>query len=322
MQRIAITGASGLIGGALAQALLARGDEVVAFSRTPQHQHTPATPLTSVQIMSEFKEGTHRTAPRLTWARWNPQDVAATAQALAGCDAVVNLVGASIAGTRWSAAYKQQLITSRVAATQQLLAAIGSMPQPPQTFISSSGAGYYGIGAPAADETSPAGHDFLAQLCVDWEAATRAAHAIQMRVAIVRTGVVLDDTQGALPLMALPFRFFVGGPVMPGTQGVSWIHRDDMVRLLLWLIDTPDAQGAYNACAPQAVSNTALSGAIAKRLGRPNWMPVPQFALRLLFGEMADALLIGGQYVTSSRLASAGFTFSYPTIAEALAHLW
>jgi uncharacterized protein (TIGR01777 family) len=139
-----------------------------------------------------------------------------------------------------------------------------------------------------------------------------------MRTAVVRTGVVLDDHDGALPLMALPFRLFAGGPVLPGTQGISWIHRDDMVRLLLWLIDTPSAQG----CAPNPVSNAALGSAIAQRLARPNWLPVPQFALQLLFGEMADALLIGGQYVTSSRLASAGFTFQYPHITEALATLW
>lgn len=302
MQRIAVTGASGLIGSALVRALMARGDDVVAFSRNPAHHQQTASPI--------------------TWVRWDPRDMDATRRALHGCTTIVNLVGASIAGKRWSSAYKQQLVSSRVDATQQLLSAVGSMSQPPHTFISSSGAGYYGIGATSATETSPAGRDFLAQLCVNWEAAAHTANTLQMRTALVRTGVVLDDTQGALPLMALPFRLFAGGPVMPGTQGVSWIHRDDMVRLLVWLIDTPTAQGAYNACAPHPVSNATLSAAIAHRIGRPNWVPVPQFALRLLFGEMADALLIGGQFVTSTRLMQEGFNFTHPTITEALAHLW
>ena len=323
MQRIAVTGASGLIGRALVQALFARGDEVVAFSRTPERHHETELPMSSVQMMYEYKMRVEeQTIPRITWERWDPQNSDSLRRALSGCDTVVNLVGASIAGKRWSEAYKQQLMTSRVNATQQLLAAIASMPQPPQTFISSSGAGYYGIGAHAADETTPAGRDFLARLCVDWEAAAHTATTLGMRTAVVRTGVVLDDHDGALPLMALPFRLFAGGPVLPGTQGISWIHRDDMVRLLLWLIDTPSAQGAYNGCAPNPVSNAALGSAIAQRLARPNWLPVPQFALQLLFGEMADALLIGGQYVTSSRLASAGFTFQYPHITEALATLW
>ncbi|MFN5342876.1 MAG: TIGR01777 family oxidoreductase [Roseiflexaceae bacterium] len=302
MKRIAITGASGLIGSALSYALVARGDEVVAFSRTPQHFQAAAAPI--------------------TWVQWNPGDTDAMRRALTGCDTIVNLVGASIAGKRWTARYKQQLTNSRVRATQQLMTAVASMPHPPTTIISSSGAGYYGQGATACDEQSPAGRDFLARLCVDWEAAITVPTSLVSRVAVVRTGVVLDDTQGALPLMALPFRLFVGGPVLPGTQGVSWIHRDDMVQLLLWLIDTPTAHGVYNACAPQPVSNATLSRAIATRLGRPNWIPVPQFALRLLFGEMADALLIGGQFVTSSRLAEAGFQFKYPHISEALAHLW
>lgn len=301
-RHIAITGATGLIGSALSHALIARGDRVVAFTRNPQHQGTlPAA------------------AQRM---RWNPRDTHATASALTGCDTIVNLVGASIAGTRWTPAYKQLLSTSRVEATQQVLGAVAQMPHKPTTFISSSGAGFYGINAVATHEDAPAGTDFLAKLCVDWESAATPAHALGMRSVIVRTGVVLDSTSGALPLMALPFRFFVGGPVLPGTQMLSWIHITDMVQLLLWSIDSPHATGIYNACAPHPVSNHTLSRGIAQRLHRPSWLPVPQFALRLLFGEMADALLIGGQSVTSTRLATAGFAFRYPTIDTALAAIW
>ena len=301
-RHIAITGASGLIGSALSHALIGRGDHVVAFTRNPQHQGT--LPAAAQRIL------------------WNPRDSQATATALADCDTIVNLVGASIAGTRWTPAYKQLLTTSRVASTQQLLAAVAQMPHKPTTFISSSGAGYYGINAIATTETAPAGIDFLAKLCVDWESAAAPAATLGMRSVILRTGVVLDSTSGALPLMALPFRFFVGGPVLPGTQMISWIHITDMVQLLLWAIDNDHATGVYNACAPHPVSNRTLSSAIAQRLNRPSWMPVPQFALQLLFGEMADALLIGGQSVTSARLADAEFPFRHPTIDAALANLW
>jgi len=301
-RHIAITGASGLIGSALSHALIARGDHVVAFTRNPQHQGT--LPAAAQRIL------------------WDPRDSQSTATALAGCDTIVNLVGASIAGTRWTPAYKQTLTTSRVAATQQLLAAVAQMPHKPTTFISSSGAGYYGINAIATTEEAPAGTDFLAKLCVDWEAAAAPAATLGMRSVILRTGVVLDSTSGALPLMALPFRFFVGGPVLPGTQMISWIHITDMVQLLLWAIDNDHAAGTYNACAPHPVNNRTLSNAIAQRLNRPSWLPVPQFALQLLFGEMADALLIGGQSVRPARLADAGFSFRHPTIDDALANLW
>lgn len=301
-KRIAITGATGLIGSALTRALIARGDHVVAFSRTPERANPQLDGATVV--------------------KWDPRNRQHTVDALTGCDAIVNLVGASIAGKRWTAAYKQVLERSRIEATQQLLEAIAQMPTRPQTFVSSSGAGYYGIDRTPKTEHDKAGADYLAQLCVQWEQAAQPAHDLGMRLVIARTGVVLDKHDGALPLMALPFRFFVGGPVLPGNQAISWIHLDDMVRLLIWMIDTPEAQGAYNACAPQAVDNTTFGKSIAAALHVPMWLPVPQFALQLLFGEMADALLIGGQAVTSTRLAAEGFTFRYPTIDTALTAIY
>lgn len=301
-KRIAITGATGLIGSALARALIARGDHVVAFSRTPER---PQAQLNGATVV-----------------KWNPRDRQHTIDSLAGCDAVVNLVGASIAGKRWTTAYKQVLERSRIEATQQLLEAIAQMPTRPHTFVSSSGAGYYGIDRTPKTEHDRAGTDYLATLCVAWEQAALPARDLGMRLVIARTGVVLDKHDGALPLMALPFRLFVGGPVLPGTQAISWIHLDDMVRLLLWMLDTPEAQGAYNACAPQSVDNATFGKAIAATLRVPMWVPVPQFALRLLFGEMADALLIGGQAVVSARLEPAGFTFKYPTIDTALTAIY
>ncbi len=301
-RQIAITGATGLIGSALSHALINRGDSVIAFTRNPHHQGK--LPANARRVL------------------WHPRDIHATAAALTPCDTIVNLVGASIAGTRWTPAYKQLLASSRVDTTQQLLAAVAQMPQKPTTFISSSGAGYYGINAVANDEATPPGADFLANLCVAWESAAAPDPALAIRTVILRTGVVLDGTSGALPLMSLPFQFFVGGPVLPGTQIISWIHIADMVQLLLWAIDNDHVTGPYNACAPYPVTNRTLSNAIAKRLNRPSRIPVPQFALRFLFGEMADSLLIGGQSVTSARLPEAGFTFRYPTIDVALANTW
>ncbi len=299
-KKIAITGATGLIGRALTEALVARGDHVVAFSRAPR----PSS------------------SPHVYTVKWMPHDVQHTMTSLTGCDTIVNLVGASIAGKRWTAPYKQILERSRVEATQQLLHAIAHMDTRPQTFVSSSGAGYYGIDRTIKTERAGAGDDYLAQLCVNWEQAAQPALALGMRLVIARTGVVFAKHGGALPLMALPYRLYVGGPVMPGDQAISWIHLDDMVQLLLWMIDSPNAQGAYNACAPHAVDNTTFGQTLAHTLHVPMWLPVPTFALRLLFGEMADALLIGGQAVVSERLSSAGFTFTYPTLDSALAQIY
>jgi hypothetical protein len=256
-------------------------------------------------------------------ARWQPERTADLVRDLRDCHVIVNLVGASIAGKRWTAPYKRILADSRVLATRQLLSAVAQLPHRPQTLISASGSGYYGIDTLPKTEQSPAGTDFLAQLCVDWEAAAAPAeHDLHMRLAVVRTGVVLDRSAGALPLMALPFKWFVGGPVSPGSQMLSWIHIDDMVRIILWLIDNPQARGAYNACAPQPVSNATFSQALGHALHRPSWLPVPQVALRTLFGEMAEALLIGGQAVIPQRLLSQGFTFTYDSADHALQQIW
>jgi uncharacterized protein (TIGR01777 family) len=303
-QRIAVTGATGLIGTALCHALIARGDTVVAFSRNPtQRNRLPAT---------------------ATIAPWLPHDARATATALQGCDAIVNLVGASIAGTRWTDRYKDILWQSRVPATANLVAACALLDTPPHTLISSSGSGYYGFRGHAfpVTEDSPAGDDYLARLCVAWESAATAAEQLGMRVAIVRTSVVLDTREGALPLMALPFRLWVGGRVGSGTQPIAWIHRDDLVTLMLYLIDQPTARGAYNAVAPECVDNATFSAAIAHTLHRPNWLPVPAFVLRLVLGEMADALLLNGQTMQSNRLNPADIGYRYNALIPALQHLW
>ena len=303
-QRIAVTGATGLIGTALCHALIARGDSVVAFSRNPtQRNRLPAA---------------------VTIAPWLPNDARATASTLQGCDAIVNLVGASIAGTRWTDRYKDILWQSRVPATANLVAACALLDTPPQTLISSSGSGYYGFRNHTfpVTEDSPAGDDYLARLCVAWESAATAAEQLGMRVAIVRTSVVLDAREGALPLMALPFRLWVGGRVGSGTQPIAWIHRDDLVTLMLYLIDQPTARGAYNAVAPECVDNATFSTAIAHTLHRPNWLPVPAFVLRLVFGEMADALLLNGQTMQSHRLAAATVGYRYGSLIPALQNLW
>lgn len=303
-RRIAITGATGLIGTALARALLARGDTVVGFSRNPaRHLHYH---------------------PQYIAAQWQQSDPAALAHALAGCDTVVNLMGASIAGARWTPAYRQTLYDTRVPATDLLVAACAQLDPRPTALISASGSGFYGYeaGMTAVDETSPAGTDFLARLCQDWEKAAQRASAHGMRVATVRTAVVLDAADGALPQMAFPFRLFIGGPVGTGRQPVPWIHRDDVVALYLWLIDTASASGAYNAVAPEQVDNAAFSAAIGQVLRRPCWLPVPGFALRLLFGALADALLLNGQPMRSVRVDPQAVGYRFPLLVAALREIW
>jgi uncharacterized protein (TIGR01777 family) len=188
-------------------------------------------------------------------------------------------------------------------------------------FVQHCAVGYYGFSLDdtAYVETSPPGRDFLAQLAVAWEAEATPVTAFGSRLVTIRSGVVLERGGGALPQMARPFRFFVGGPVASGRQYLSWIHIDDWVQLMLWVLRTPGATGAFNATAPVPVTNRDFSAAIGRALGRPSWVPVPAFVLRALFGEMADTVLVNGQRALPKRAQELGFTFAYPTIDNAVA---
>jgi uncharacterized protein (TIGR01777 family) len=295
---IVIAGGSGFLGSALCAALTAGGHDVAILTR---------------------RSGPHTATPRMSRATWAPDGTAgAWASAINGADAVVNLAGESIAARRWTAEQKQKLRDSRLLATRSLTTAIRQAARPPGVFISGSAVGYYGDrGNETLTETSQPGADFLASLARDWEAAANEVTEIT-RVALVRTGIVLDHQEGALAKMLPPFKMFVGGPLGSGTQYMPWIHRDDWVRMVSWMMTAEGARGPFNATSPSPVTNAEFSKALGHALNRPSLLPAPAFALRLLLGEMADALLLSGQRALPVRATDLGFSFRYSNIDEAL----
>jgi len=242
---------------------------------------------------------------------------------VSGANAVINLAGESIAGHRWSAAHKARILESRVNTTRSIVHAILTASRPPETLINGSAVGYYGPhGDEELAEDSPAGHDFLADVCVKWEAEAMRAASERTRVVRVRTGLVLERDGGALPSMLPPFWFGAGGPVGSGRQYWSWIHRDDWIALVSWTLATTSVSGAVNATAPAPVTNKEFASALGRAMHRPAFMPAPGFALRLLLGQMADALLLSGQRAIPAKAQRLGFTFKYPTLDEALRALF
>jgi uncharacterized protein (TIGR01777 family) len=292
MGTIVIAGGTGLLGTALRESLRHAGHRVIVLTRDPTHEHE---------------------------VRWSPgRDDSSWVPTLNGASAVINLAGTSIASGRWTAARKASIRESRTQATKALVRAITDAKQPPSVFISASAVGYYGArGDEPATEATAAGSDFLADVCRDWEAIANQA-ANRLRVVVVRSGVVFARHGGALPQLALPFKLFAGGPVGTGRQFVSWIHLDDWVALAKWTLATPSIAGPLNVTAPTPVTNEELSREIGRALGRPSWLKAPSFALRLVLGEMADALVLGGQRVVPEVAIRNGFVFRYPTVASAL----
>jgi len=258
--------------------------------------------------------------PGVTRLGWTPNgQLGPWAAAIEGADAVVNLAGESIAARRWSDGHKQAVRESRVLATRSLAAAIHGAARPPRVFVSSSAVGYYGHNDQAEkSEEAPPGTDFLAEVCREWEEEARRAARPETRVALVRSGIPLELDGGALPQLARPFRYFVGGPVASGRQYVSWIHKLDWIELVRWIVATDSASGPFNATAPVPVTNRELSRTLARVLRRPALFRAPAFALRLALGEMADPLLIGGQRAVPSRALAMDFYFRYPEIDRAL----
>jgi uncharacterized protein (TIGR01777 family) len=247
-----------------------------------------------------------------------PRDQRTWPAQVAGADVVINLGGESIAGRRWSEDQKRRILDSRVDVTRALVEAARASAARPKAFISSSAVGYYGPhGDEVLTEDSPAGSDFLAEVCVKWEAAAQEASTIT-RVVCVRGGLVLERDGGPLAPMLPPFTFGVGGKVGSGRQWWSWIHRDDWIRLVRWAIDTPEVSGAVNATAPNPVMNEDFARTLGRAMHRPALMPAPAFALRLLFGEMADALLLTGQRVMPSKATRLGFKFKFHRLDDAL----
>lgn len=251
---------------------------------------------------------------------WNPDGTAgAWAATLEGADAVINLAGASIAERRWTRARKALIRDSRVLATRSIAAAVRAAASPPALLVNGSGVGIYGDrGDELVTEDTPPGRDFLSDLARAWEAEARAAEGPGTRVAFIRTGIVLERDGGALVEIERPVRFFVGGPLGSGRQYMPWIHREDWIRLVRWVLARPDARGAFNGTAPSPVTNEAFTRALARVLKRPAFLRAPALALRLALGEMADPLLLTGQKAVPARALEMGFSFNHPTLDEAL----
>lgn len=293
---ITVTGATGLIGTRLVAALRGRGDEVTVLSRRPE------------RASAELGVEAHP---------WDPLAGPAPAVALSGRDGVVHLAGEPVA-QRWNARAKEAIRVSRDLGTRNLVEGMRTSDPRPKVLVSSSAVGYYGgHGDERLDESAPAGSGFLAQVCVAWEREARAAEELGLRVVMIRTGVVLDRDGGALKTMLPPFRAGVGGPVAGGGQYMPWIHADDVVGLYLAALDHDDWRGPVNGSAPEPVTNREFSKALGRALHRPAVAPVPAFALRLLYGEMAE-IVTEGQRAVPARALAHGYVFRHPDLDEAL----
>jgi len=292
--KIAITGASGLIGRALTSSLTAEGHQVIPVVRRPNS----ATPDA---------------------IEWNPAAGTIEASKFEGVDGVVHLAGAGIGDHRWSDSYKREILESRTKGTELLALTLASLAAPPSVLVSGSAIGFYGDTADiAVDETAPAGDDFLAKVCVDWESAAAPAAAAGIRVPFLRTGIVLTADGGALAKMLPLFRFGLGGRMGSGKQWWSWISMADEIGAIRWLLDH-DVSGPINATAPSPVTNSQFTKALGEAMHRPTFAPVPSFGPKLLLGaELADALLFTSARVVPRALEASGYSFAHPTIGAAL----
>ncbi len=301
MKKVLITGGSGFIGHALVNELANGGYEVIVLSRNPEHIHG-------------LSNGAHA-------ERWNGRNGDGWASLVNGAMAIVNLAGESIGipPLPWTAERKRRIRESRVNAGRAVTEAIRTATVRPPVLIQSSAVGYYGLrGDKVLAENESAGADFLAQVTVDWEKSTAEVEALGVRRAIIRTGLPLSTKGGVFPLLALPFRFFVGGPIGSGKQYLPWIHTADLVRAIRFLIENESTRGAFNLSAPNPVTNADFGRTLGRVMHRPSMIPVPGFALKLALGEMAELLLLNGQRAIPQRLLEAGFEFHFPNAEGAL----
>lgn len=295
--KVAISGATGFVGSRLVERLQEQG-----------HQ-----PL----ILTRNRDKAARAFPNVDIIAYTPTASGDWQNAIAGCDAVVNLTGEPIAEGRWTPERKQEIFNSRKLGTQKIVEAIAQANPKPSVLINTSAIGYYGISETATfDETSPPGSDFLAEVCQAWEAEAQKVKDSGVRLVILRFGIVLGNG-GALAKMTPVFQLFAGGPLGTGRQWVSWIHQDDLVNLIITTLTRPDLEGVFNATAPNPVRMSELSQSLGETLNRPSWLPVPSFAVEALLGEGAMVVL-EGQQVLPKRTTSYGFDYQYPTVKQAL----
>jgi uncharacterized protein len=292
--RVAITGATGLVGRSLVPKLLASGHEVVVLTRNA----SAAT--------QKF--------PQATVVQYRPLESGDWQRAIDGCDGVVNLAGEPIAEKKWTTEQKRILVDSRKIGTAKVVEAIEQASQQPKVLVNASAIGFYGSSETATfDESSGAGHDFLAGLCQQWE---QAAAATTVRLVVLRLGIVLGDG-GALGKMIPAFRMFMGGPIGSGNQWFSWIHVDDVVAAIIQALTDEGMAGTFNATAPEPVRMKELSQKLGEAMGRPSWMPVPGFVLETMLGDGA-VVVLEGQQVLPKALIAKGFSYQHGAIASAL----
>jgi len=300
--KVAITGATGLVGSCLVERLHKQGHQVLVLTRNTNFAQKvfPPANFPNVEIV------TYTPTTSGTW-----QD------AIVGCEAVVNLAGEPIGEGRWTPERKQEILNSRQLGTQKIVEAIAQANPKPKVLVNTSAIGYYGTSETATfDEGSVSGNDFLAQVCQAWEAEATKVKEAGVRLVILRFGIVLGNG-GALAKMIPPFQLFAGGPIGSGRQWFSWIHIDDLVNLIVQALTKSDMEGVYNATAPNPVRMNDLAQTLGQVLNRPSWLPVPAFAIEALLGDGAIVVL-EGQQVLPKRTLESGFTYQYPNLQPAL----
>jgi uncharacterized protein len=298
--RILISGGTGLIGRALVNQLLEENHQVWVLTRNPKQKHLPL----GANLIS-----------------WDGRSTTGWGELVSGMDAIVNLAGDTIGSWPWNAGKKKRIIQSRVFSGQALVQAIQKAKNRPKTFIQASAVGYYGLHADEEiTENTPPGEGFLSEICKKWESSTEDVEKLGLRRVVIRTGIVLSKDGGILSQFMLPIKFYFGGPLGNGRQGIPWIHIKDEVGAISYLVKNGAARGIYNLSAPHPLSNRDFGRVLAKEMKRPFWAPVPAFLIRFIFGEMSD-LLLQGHFMYPKRLLDSGYHFLFPDVKKALHNL-
>ncbi len=307
---IIVTGGTGMIGTALVQNLVRNGHEVAVLSRSPDRKRVLIP----------------RGARAVGWDAESPEG---WGQLVEGADVIINFAGEGLDGgtfipKRWSPSRRELILDSRLKSGRAVVEAIRAAKNKPSVLIQPSASGYYGttLSEEVKTEDSPPGDDFLAEVCQQWEAATEPVETMGVRRVVIRSGLVLDDDGGALPRLVLPFKLFGGGPIGSGEQYYPWIHLEDVIGAIRFLMEKArEARGPFNLSAPNPVTNREMGKALGRVLNRPFWLPAPAFALRLGLGEVSK-LVLAGQRMVPSRLLAAGYSFQFPTLEGALRDLY
>jgi uncharacterized protein len=297
--RVIVTGGSGFIGKRLITQLLQVRHEVIVLSRSPENVHKVFP-----EVQAEF---------------WDAHTSSSLVSILDGADAVINLIGESIAAMRWTSTQKQKILSSRIDSTRAIVDALEQAHHRPSVLLNASAVGYYGhVPDDDVTEAYPKGNGFLCDVCEQWEKEAQKAQELDVRVVLLRTGIVLARNEGALHKFLLPFRLFLGGPMGNGRQWFPWIHIEDEVNAILYIMEHQQIDGPVNLAAPQSVRMTEFCRTFGLELHRPSWLPMPEFVLRLMLGEMAEPLLFHGQKSIPKKLLEAGFKFQFQNLDNAL----